>query len=68
MILTASKQLVAKSKAFGLALPISSEAKITSLRAMNLTSSPPSIILANQYTAALGSEPRMDLIKAEIIS
>jgi hypothetical protein len=55
-------------KALGLALPISSAAKITILRAINLTSSPPVNILANQYTAALGSLPRIDLIKAEIMS
>ncbi len=35
------------------ALPISSLAKITIRLAINFTSSPPSIILASQYTAAL---------------
>src|SRR5574344_286711 len=68
ILLTASKQAFANSKAFGLAKPISSDAEISSLRAINLGSSPPAIIRANQYTAASGSLPRIDLIKAEIIS
>jgi hypothetical protein len=56
------------TSAVGLALPMSSLARIKSLLAMNFTSSPPSIILASQYSPAFGSLPLMDLIKAEIIS
>ena len=37
-----------------------------SRRAMNTGSAPPSIIRASQYKAALASEFRTDLIKAEI--
>ena len=62
------KQSEASSMALGLALPISSEARMSIRRAMNFGSSPPAIIRASQYTAALGSLPRIDLMKAEIMS
>src|SRR5688572_5858539 len=68
ILFTASKVALAMTNAVGLALPISSLANINNLRAINFTSSPPSIILANQYTAALGSLPRIDLMNAEMIS
>ena len=60
--------VVAISRALGFAKPISSDAEIIILLPMNLMSSPPSIIRANQYTAAFGSPPRIDLISAEAIS
>ena len=60
--------LDAINSAFGLARPISSDARITRRRAINFISSPPASILASQYTAASGSLPRTDLIKAEIMS
>ena len=56
----------ANERAFGSAKPISSDAKMISRRQMKFKSSPPSIILANQYKAASGSEPLTDLMKAEI--
>ena len=62
------KVLLARIRAVGLALPMSSEARMSIRRAMNLRSSPPSIIRASQYTAPLGSLPRMDLMKAEMMS
>ena len=68
ILFTASKQLLAKSKALGLAFPTSSLAKISMRLAINLTSSPPAIILDNQYTAPLGSEPRILFMNAEMIS
>jgi len=46
--------------------PMSSLAQTMSRRAMKSASSPPSIIRTNQYIAALSSEPRIDLCKAEI--
>ena len=52
-----SKQALANSNAFGLASPISSEAEMTSLLAMNFGSSPAAIMRANQYIAASGSLP-----------
>ena len=52
----------------GSAFPMSSEADITSRRAMNLGSSPAISILASQYTAASGSDPRIDFMNAEIVS
>jgi hypothetical protein len=58
----------AKTSAFGFALPMSSEARMSIRRAMNFGSSPPSIIRASQYTEAFGSLPRIDLINAEMIS
>ena len=42
----ASKLAVAKSSALGLARPMSSEARMTNRRAMNLGSSPPSTMRA----------------------
>ena len=68
ILLTTSKQAFASSSALGFASPTSSEALRHSLRAMNSGSSPPAIILASQYTAPLGSLPRMLLMKAEIMS
>ena len=65
---TALKQASASKSALGFELPISSEARINNRLAMNLGSSPASIMRASQYTAALGSLPRIDFIKAEIIS
>ena len=50
------------------AFPISSLAWIMMRRAMNLGSSPASIMRASQYTAASGSLPRIDLINAEMMS
>ena len=41
---------------------------MTSRRAMNSGASPPASILASQYSAASGSEPRIDLMKAEMIA
>ena len=49
-------------------MPTSSLAKITIRLATNRASSPASSILANQYTAASGSEPRIDLMKALMTS
>ncbi|CAB4734190.1 unannotated protein [freshwater metagenome] len=43
---------------------MSSLAKITILRAMNRASSPASSMRASQWTAASGSLPRIDLMKA----
>ena len=51
--------------AWGSARPTSSEARMQSRRAMNSGSAPPSIIRASQYKAALASEFRTDLIRAE---
>jgi len=48
----------------GSARPTSSLARITRRRAMNRASSPPSSMRANQYSAASGSDPRIDLISA----
>ena len=62
------KAASATSRAWGSALPMSSEAKMSMRRAMNFGSSPPSIIRASQYTAASGSEPRMLLMKALMMS
>ena len=45
---TAWKQLLASNRAFGFALPMSSEAKMTILRAMNRGSSPAISIRAIQ--------------------
>jgi hypothetical protein len=39
-----------RTKAVGLALPMSSDARITILRAMNFTSSPPSIMRARLFS------------------
>ena len=58
----------ATRSAVGSALPMSSLAWIMMRRAMNLGSSPASIMRASQYTAASGSLPRMDLMKAEMMS
>jgi hypothetical protein len=58
----------AMSSACGSALPTSSEAQIMMRRAMNLGSSPPSIMRASQYRTASGSLPRIDLMKAEMTS
>ena len=58
----------ARSKALGLALPISSLARITKRRAIKSAGSPPTNIRAIQYNAASGSEPRTDFIMADIIS
>ena len=44
----ASKQALASNKALGLANPMSSAADITNRRAINLGSSPPATIRANQ--------------------
>ena len=49
------------------AAPMSSLAARTSRRAMNSGSSPPSNIRASQYSAASGSEPRIDLCRAEMM-
>ena len=54
--------------ACGSALPMSSDAAMRMRRAMNRGSSPASIMRASQYTAASGSLPRMDLMKAEMMS
>jgi len=48
---------LASSNAFGLALPISSLARINKRLAMNFHVFASLIILASQYTAALGSLP-----------
>ena len=58
----------ASGSAAGSALPTSSLARITSRRARNRTSSPPSSIRASQQSAASGSLPRMLLISALIAS
>ena len=58
----------ATRKALESARPTSSEAAITSRRPIKRISSPASSIIPSQYRAASGSEPRMDLIKAEIVS
>jgi hypothetical protein len=49
----------------GSALPTSSAAKITSLRATNSSGSPASSMRAIQYTAASGSLARMLLMNAD---
>ena len=54
--------------AMGSALPTSSLAKMRMRRAMNFGSSPPSIMRASQYATASGSLPRIDLMKAEMMS
>ena len=54
--------------ACGSASPTSSPARMTSRRAMNIRSSPDSSMRASQYTAASGSEPRTDLMNAEMVS
>ena len=54
------------TSACGLALPMSSEASTIIRRAMKRGSSPPTIIVASQYRDASGSEPRVDLIQAEM--
>ena len=54
----------AMTRALGSAKPTSSEASITSLLAINLGSSPPTIMRANQCNAASASEPLTDLMKA----
>ena len=59
---TAWKIEVATTTAMGSALPTSSDAKMTMRRAMNLGSSPPSNIRANQYNAPSASESRMLLM------
>ena len=59
---------VATSSESGSASPMSSEARITSRRAMNRASSPASSMGASQYRPASGSEPRMLLMKAEMTS
>jgi hypothetical protein len=46
---------------------MSSDARITSRRAMNRKSSPATSILASQNTAASGSDPLSDLMNAEIV-
>ena len=63
---TASFAATAIDSARGSALPMSSEAKRTSRRAMYSASSPASSIRASQYTAASGSLLRIDLWSAEI--
>ena len=69
MVVTAENAVLASTKAVGLACCQYLQLAIMSIRlAMNLTSSPPAIILANQHTAALGSLPRIDFIKAETMS
>ena len=65
---TACWDAIATDNACGSARPMSSEAKITSRRAMNSGSSPDSIIRASQYRAPSGDEPRTDLMKAEMVS
>ena len=57
---------VAKTRDMGSAAPMSSTAARISLRAMNSGSSPPPSIRASQYSAASGSEPRIDLCRAEM--
>src|SRR5439155_1268210 len=52
----------------GSASPMSSLARITSRRAMKRASSPASSIRASQYKPASGSEPRIDLMNAEMMS
>ena len=47
-------------------MPMSSLAKMTIRRAMKRASSPASSMRASQYTAASGSEPRIDLMNALI--
>ena len=55
-------------RAWGSALPMSSLARITIRRAMKRGSSPPSIITARYSSEASGSEPRVALIQAEMVS
>ena len=55
-------------RACGSASPTSSPARITNRRAMNIRSSPDSSMRASQYTDASGSDPRTDLMNAEIVS
>ena len=49
-------------------MPMSSDARMTSRRAMKRASSPASSMRVNQYSPASGSEPRIDLMKAEMTS
>lgn len=58
----------ATRRALESASPTSSDAAMTSLLPMKRMSSPASSIIPSQYRAASGSEPRMDLMKAEIVS
>ena len=55
------------SSARGSASPTSSAAKRVTRRATYSGSSPPSSIRASQYTAASGSELRIDLWSAEMM-
>src|SRR5690348_1757632 len=50
------------------AMPTSSEARMTSRRAMYRASSPADSMRASQYRPASGSEPRMAFMKAEMMS
>ena len=59
---------VATTSACGSAMPMSSLAKMTIRLAMKRASSPASSMRASQYTAASGSEPRIDLMNALITS
>ena len=68
IISTALAAATATTSAMGSALPMSSDAEMTSLLAIKRGSSPASSILAIQNKAASGSDPRMLLMKAEIVS
>ena len=59
---------MATTSAWGSAMPMSSLAKMTIRLAMKRGSSPASSMRASQYTAASGSEPRIDLMNALITS
>ena len=61
------KALTATPSAFVSARPTSSEAKRVMRRATYRGSSPPSSMRASQYTAAFGSELRIDLCSAEMM-
>src|SRR5262249_28185727 len=64
---TACIASTAIASARGSATPTSSAAKMIIRRRTNSGSSPPSSMRAIQYTAASGSEPRIDLMNAEMM-
>jgi hypothetical protein len=68
IIFTACMPATATASAPEAATPISSEAEMTSRRATNSGDSPPASMRASQYSAPSASEPRIDLMNAEMIA